>query len=99
MYFAKHWDDYYGNNGKIYIHCWGGVGRTGTIVACLYAYLLKDKGLTAEDIYNQAMQRLYDSFHRCPKSKYRTIPDTEGQCVFIKKFIQNECLTLKNLII
>jgi protein-tyrosine phosphatase len=28
--------------GYTYIHCWGGVGRTGTIVGCLKARELKD---------------------------------------------------------
>lgn len=23
---------------KVYIHCWGGVGRTGTIVGCLLSH-------------------------------------------------------------
>lgn len=91
IYNATHKDSYYGNKGKTYIHCWGGVGRTGTIVACLYAYLLKDKGLTKEEIYQQAMQHLYDSFSRCPKSKYRKIPDTQEQEEFIKAFAFNEC--------
>lgn len=77
--------------GKVYIHCWGGVGRTGTIVACLYAYLMKDEGLSADSLYEMAMQKLRDSFNRCPKSKYRTIPDTQEQCEFIRKFIENEC--------
>lgn len=77
--------------GKVYIHCWGGVGRTGTIVACIYAYLMKDEGLSADRLYEMAMQKLHDSFKRCPKSKYRTIPDTQGQCAFIKKFVENEC--------
>ena len=77
--------------GKIYIHCWGGVGRTGTIVACLYAYMMKDDGLSTNELYELAMQKLRDSFKRCPKSKYRTIPDTKEQCAFIKRFIENEC--------
>lgn len=92
LYFAQHEDSYYGKEGKTYIHCWGGVGRTGTIVACIYAYLLKDKGLDAEEIYSLALQRLYDSFQRCPKSKYRPIPDTQEQKMFIKQFVLNECV-------
>lgn len=77
--------------GKIYIHCWGGVGRTGTIVACLYAYLMKDEGLSSDELYERAMKRLRESFKRCPKSKYRTIPDTQEQCAFIRRFVENEC--------
>ncbi|MBR5918461.1 MAG: hypothetical protein IKZ83_00960, partial [Prevotella sp.] len=65
--------------------------RTGTIVACLYAYLLKDKGWSKEDIYNQAMLRLQDSFQTCPKTKYRKIPDIQKQCLFVKDFVEKEC--------
>ena len=78
--------------GKIYIHCWGGVGRTGTIVACLYAYLLRGQHLSADEIYESAMQQLSESFSRCPKAKYRTTPETESQRLFIKKFVEKECL-------
>lgn len=77
---------------KSYIHCRGGVGRTGTIVACLYAYLLKGEGLSAEEIYNKAMKQLADSFSRCPKSKYRTSPDNALQRDFVRQFVVNECV-------
>ena len=79
--------------GKVYIHCWGGVGRTGTIVACLYAYLMKDEGLSADKLYELSMQKLHSSFNKCPKSKYRTIPETKEQCMFVRKFIENECVS------
>lgn len=79
-------------HGDVYIHCWGGVGRTGTIVACLYAYLLKDQDLSANEIYESAMRQLNDSFTRCPKSKYRITPETAEQRLFIKKFVEKECL-------
>lgn len=81
-----------GSGDGIYIHCWGGVGRTGTIVACLYAYMLKAKGFSAESIYEQAMRSLNDSFSRCPKSKYRISPETREQKNFVWRFVQNECL-------
>lgn len=76
---------------KTYIHCWGGVGRTGTIVACLYAYLMRNDGLTPSELYTKAIQRLKDSFGRCPKSKYRESPENELQRNFVKQFISNEC--------
>lgn len=77
--------------GSVYIHCWGGVGRTGTIVACLYAYLMKNEGLSNDKAYELAMKKLRDSFTMCPKSKYRTTPETKAQCAFIRKFVENEC--------
>ena len=33
-------------HGAVYVHCWGGVGRTGTVVGCLLA----DAGIGAEAI-------------------------------------------------
>lgn len=65
-------------DNKIYIHCWGGVGRTGTIVACLYQYL----GETA----TFALNHLRQSFAQCPKSKFRQTPEIPLQIDFIFKF-------------
>lgn len=76
----------------IYIHCWGGVGRTGTIVACLYAYLMKNQGMSVEDIYSKSMQQLQDAFSKCPKSKFRVSPENYMQREFVRKFIENECV-------
>ena len=38
----QHWRH---QNRVVYIHCWGGVGRTGTVVGCL----LIESGMTAEE--------------------------------------------------
>lgn len=88
---------YRGENGTkpydgIYVHCWGGVGRTGTIVACLYAYLMKNQGMSVEDIYSKSMQQLQDAFSKCPKSKFRVSPENYMQREFVRKFIENECV-------
>lgn len=34
-------EEYQNSGQRCYIHCWGGVGRTGTIVACYLAHIMK----------------------------------------------------------
>lgn len=65
-------------HNKIYIHCWGGVGRTGLIVACYYVYHGED--------YEAALRHLRESFKDCPKSSYRHTPETKEQEDFVRKF-------------
>lgn len=67
--------------GKIYIHCWGGVGRTGTIAAC---YLSQDR---PEVDLNQTLEVLREQFSYMPKSAYRETPETREQVEFIERFI------------
>ena len=74
-------------DGYTFIHCWGGVGRTGTVVACYLARHMKD--CTIE----QVLHELYERFKFMPKSAYRTTPDTNGQVKFIESFI-NSCNNL-----
>ena len=82
---VEHIRDIFNNNpeAKVYIHCWGGVGRTGLIVGCLVGDIYK---LSYED----AMSRLERLFMACPKSAYRRTPETQEQCNFIAKFLQKE---------
>ncbi len=65
-------------SAKIYIHCRGGIGRTGTIVGCYYAMLLKSYAL-ADNI-------LQKQFSECPKSAYRKTPETLEQRQFIMRY-------------
>lgn len=68
---------------KVYIHCWGGVGRTGLIVGCLLGDLF-------ELSYDETMAKLEQLFAACPKSAYRETPETAEQCDFIAKFIREK---------
>lgn len=42
-------DESLSNGRQVYVHCWGGVGRTGTVVGC---YLVR-QGMTGEQALNQ----------------------------------------------
>jgi protein-tyrosine phosphatase len=57
--------------GVVYVHCWGGVGRTGTIVGCWLAR--NGHGGKA------AVFRLREIWQQCPKSAYRNAPETPEQ--------------------
>lgn len=65
---------------KVYIHCWGGVGRTGTIVGC---YLASEHG-TDHDATIKELERLWSE---CPKSENRVSPENSEQRNFIANFI------------
>jgi len=68
---------------KIYLHCWGGIGRTGTTVGC---YLVRH-GKTGE----QALRQLAEWWRTVPKSKvHARSPETREQAEFIRNWSQHE---------
>jgi rhodanese/phosphatase family protein len=68
---------------KIYLHCWGGIGRTGTTVGC---YLVR-QGKTAEE----ALDQLSTWWRGVPKSRYHLhSPETLEQMEFIRTWARND---------
>lgn len=68
---------------KIYLHCWGGIGRTGTTVGC---YLVR-RGMSGED----ALQQLAEWWKTVPKSQvHQRSPETYEQVQFIRNWTQYE---------
>jgi protein-tyrosine phosphatase len=59
----------------VYLHCWGGVGRTGTIVGCWLAR----HGYEGKP----ALIRLSELWRQCPKSAYQKSPETREQEQYI----------------
>lgn len=59
----------------VYVHCWGGVGRTGVIIGCWLAR----HGLQGE----AALLRLRELWRQCPKSVFRRSPETPEQEQYI----------------
>ena len=66
-------------NGKgVYVHCWGGVGRTGIVVGC---YLVRH-GLAPQ----QALERLQTLFKTRPQNYYTPSPETSEQFEFVRSW-------------
>ena len=63
------------NSGMVYVHCWGGVGRTGVIVGCWLARHCGDG--------TAALHRLRKLWQHCPKSRTRQSPETREQESYI----------------
>ena len=63
-----------------YVHCWGGIGRTGTAVA---AFLARSRGLSG----NEALELLDDLWQGVPKSAtFPESPQTEAQREAVRRF-------------
>ncbi|HEY9527529.1 MAG TPA: hypothetical protein VIR02_10620 [Anaerolineales bacterium] len=68
---------------RIYLHCWGGIGRTGTTVGC---YLVR-QGKTAE----QALEQLSAWWRGVPKSQFHhRSPETREQVNFIHTWAKQD---------
>jgi hypothetical protein len=68
---------------KIYVHCWGGIGRTGTTVGC---YLVRQGKSGAE-----ALEQLAEWWRGVPKSRYHPrSPETSQQREFVLRWAEHD---------
>ncbi len=69
------------NDGKpVYIHCWGGRGRTGTVVGC---YLVRNEGMSGEDAL-QKIKRLRTN----EPTAHKPSPETRAQCDMVRNWTE-----------
>ncbi|KAG2484751.1 hypothetical protein HYH03_016498 [Edaphochlamys debaryana] len=64
---------------KLYVHCWGGRGRAGTVGACLLAHMY---GLSAEEVLER-VQRSFDT----RQDGGRRSPETDEQLEFVRAYV------------
>ncbi len=67
-------------DGSVYVHCWGGIGRTGTVIGCW----LRGTGLSGEEALAR-VQHLY-STHMPKSSRIPKAPQTAPQRDFVKNW-------------
>ena len=76
-------DDGLRSGRKIYLHCWGGIGRTGTTVGC---YLVR-QGRTG----TEALEQLAAWWRSVPKSIYHPhSPETAKQTEFVRHWAEHD---------
>lgn len=71
-------DQHLESGDRVYVHCWGGVGRTGVIVGCWLARHGCDG--------KEALVRLRALWRQCSKSEYRISPETWEQEQYVLKW-------------
>ncbi len=67
---------------RVYLHCWGGVGRTGTVVGCF----LVRRGLTGEE----ALAEVRRLFAGTTKAAGRRAPETDEQERFVLEWGEHD---------
>lgn len=71
-------DDSIAEGKTVYVHCMGGIGRTGTIVGCW----LSRHGNQGQ----AALDRLTELWADCPKSSYTRSPETPAQRAYVRSW-------------
>jgi ADP-ribosyl-[dinitrogen reductase] hydrolase len=63
----------------IYLHCWGGRGRTGTVAGCVLNELFGHRG-------EEALAVLSSRWRACAKSEWSDSPETEEQRRYVREW-------------
>ena len=74
-------DDALDRGSTVYVHCWGGIGRTGTVVGC---WLVRH-GLTGDG----ALDQIAEWWQHVEKSRiHRMSPQTQGQRSYVSDWVE-----------
>lgn len=68
-------------HAKLYTHCHGGVGRTGTIVACYYIYF-------EHFSFEESLDKMKRKYAQSPRSRIMDAPETKSQVEFVRRFAE-----------
>jgi len=63
----------------VYLHCWGGRGRTGTVAGCVLKDLLRLSG-------EETLLALAARWFECAKANYSDSPETDEQRDFVRRW-------------
>ena len=66
---------------RVYVHCWGGVGRTGTVVSCW----LQRHGRTADEALREVAAHWTTVAKR---NRFRRSPETDEQVAWVQRWPQ-----------
>ncbi|RJP48311.1 MAG: phosphatase [Anaerolineaceae bacterium] len=75
----NHIDEALARDHNVYLHCWGGIGRTGTTVGC---YLVRH-GMTGDEALAQ-LARWWENDPR--RAYYPRTPETDEQVAFVREW-------------
>jgi hypothetical protein len=78
-------DEALASGTKVYIHCWGGVGRTGTAVGCFLVRRGRDGEAALAEIADLWYQMSPDKRMFHPRS-----PETAEQCAYVRSWSERE---------
>jgi protein-tyrosine phosphatase len=80
-----HIDQRLADGRKVYVHCWGGVGRTGTVVGC---YLVR-RGSTGEDALAR-LEDLWSTVSLAKREYFPRSPQTKKQETMVRLWKEPE---------